>query len=234
MNKVFVITDERCGGTQLGKIFEELGYRIIDDPQTRIMDREYVLNNIVDIYKEYDYLKICLVSYSIDEYCFILEQVNNIGCKVIFLWRRNYLERALSKCIAEETGVWFKDQINHKYGNYFRLDIARLRYNLYDNKKKIEYFVEYLKNNGIEHYPVMYENIYNLELCAFKRYKQLLKLLIYVNSDFEQVGIDIKRRIIDLLSNENKLNCKHTYQRITNIKKICEEFSCFENGMLKC
>jgi hypothetical protein len=243
-NKVFVITDERCGGTELGTLFKIIGYNIIDDPQTlkqdrdsKINNKEFVLNNIEYFFEKYDYVKICMVSYTEEEYVRILKKVVDldINCKIIFLWRRNYLERGLSKAIAIETGVWSKkDKQTHKQTHNFKIDRIKLKNIINENKKKIMFMDSYLKSNNIRHYPLLYENIYNKDYDGSERVNVFYKILKYVDPDIEN-SINIKNRslLIETLCPCKKVNDISTYKRIININELLKEFSSIDNGIIK-
>ena len=240
-NKIFVITDERCGGTQLGNLFSVLGYKVIDDPQTckdsrnpNVCNKEFVLNNIPYFFKRFDYIKICMVSFSLPEYFKIVRQAAGIGCKFIFLWRSNYLERALSRAIAQETGIWNIYQHNEKYNGNFKLNSKNIREYLEENKKKVSDMHNFLRNNRIKYYPLLYENLYNAKLDGEERSDCFYRIIDYIQP--EMLDLIVKNqhlKIVKNLSPNYKVNTYLTYRRITNIKDIVLEFSNAENGVIK-
>lgn len=229
-DRIFVITDERCGGTELGNLFAILKYRVIDDPQTTkedrnplIFNKQFVLDNLSFFYKDYDYVKICMISYTEEEYIKIVKQAVELNCKIIFLWRGNLLERALSRAIALETGVWTKKDYNKKYNSYFKLNIGSLQESILDNKKKLQSVENYLKTNSIKYYPLMYENIYNKDLNSHERLDRFYKLLEYIEPDILTTDIkdrEIHKKLITSLSPNNKVNDQNSYKRIINIREI--------------
>lgn len=239
-NKIFVITDERCGGTEIGNLFSMIGYKVIDDPQTikkgmdpSIYNKDNVLNNINYFFTVYDYVKICMVSYTEEEYIKILKDVINLNCKILFLWRRNHLERGLSKSIAIETGVWTKKDYNRIYKGVFRIDMERLRNLIDENKRKVTYVFSYLKNNDVNYFPVLYENIYNKELNGDQRLVIFYKILDYVDPIIvDNISVQQYSKLVERLCPCKKVNDLATYSRISNINEIIKEFSNNENGII--
>lgn len=239
MQRVFVITDERCGGTQLGNIFEKIGYSVMDDPQTEkpgrdisVHNKQFVLNNLNYLYKKYNYVKICAVSYTVEEYITIIGQAVDLGCKIVFLWRQNYLERALSKAIAERTGVWHTKDKKKLLSSFYEISIPKLELIIRENKHKINQIKGFLDNNMVWYYPIMYEGLY--KGSTVNRYKILVNLLRFIDPHLEDsIDESIEQSIKTCLDPSNRLNSIETYKKIMNIRKVVQKLSCRDNGFIR-
>lgn len=225
-NKVFVISDERCGGTQFGRIFEDLNYNRIDDPQRVYSIQDFVLN-IKNYQTKYDYIKICAVSFSHNQYKNIIDSFSKAGWTIIFLWR-NYIERAISRAIAESTGVWSKK--NKKWEGNFTINPATVSREIRQNKSKTATIQEHLSQNNIEYYELKYNDLYSEDLDINQRWEKLLDVLKYI--DINDISLDQEANIRLRLSPNNRVNTKDVYKRINNINNIIKSFSNDENGFI--
>lgn len=221
--KIFVITDERCGGTQLGNIFTLLGFNVIDDPQTHKYNKEYVLNNLTNIFNEYNYVKICMVSYNIEEYIKLIESIPE-DCVIILLWRKNNVERALSKYLAERTGVWHQD--NEKYRRKLKritVDIGTVDKYIIENNHKFELVKNYLNKIEKKYYSIAYENLYDPKFNADQRYVILCDILgrLGVSTIIDD---NKKIQIRELLSPKKKLNSYESYMLVSNINSVMKHY----------
>lgn len=243
MNKIFVISDERCGGTQFGNIFESLNYRRVDDPQTynikkkgnndiNINNKINVVNDINYFLANFDYIKVCLISFTIDEYIKILKQVVDHKFKIIFLWRKNYLERALSKAIAMKTGTWSVYNKNKAWGGRFSVDMDNIDNNIKLNKSNISEIKKYLKSNKIKYYNLPFCELYGDQMNINQRYKKILHVFNYVDKNIK-ISKDTEEYIKDRLSPSRRINNKEVYSRITNINDVIKKYSNKENGFIK-
>lgn len=203
---IFVIADERCGGTSLGKIFQDLlDYKTIDDPQNprwikmadlhcKTNTKKDVDNMIHELYdnRKYNYIKVCFFSYekNFNNYLYLIKKISDRGYKIIYLYRENLLKRALSKVIANKTKVWEVNDINNKnnknnknniYNNNFSINIRLLGKELKRNRKRRYIIQKYLKKNNIKHLAVSYEFLYGPTIELDQRIARLTKILQYVD-----------------------------------------------------
>jgi hypothetical protein len=244
LNKIFVIADERCGGTQLHNMFKIAGYVSIDDPQTYIKDKkgrdikinnkEFVLNNFDYFANNYNYIKICMSSFTLEEYQKIILMAKAKDYKFIFLWRKNYLERALSKAIAVKTNVWSQFTINEEWENKFELNEQLIQNDLNRNKKMVHNLKKFVKSKNILFYNLLYEHLYLYTDDVEKRYVVLKKIFSYIDKNINK-NLDNNKiiKIKERLAPTQKINSIISYRRITNIVSILNKFSNKSNGIVK-
>lgn len=224
--KVFVISDERCGGTQLGRIFQDINYNRIDDPQRIYSIQDFVIN-IKNYQKKYDYIKVCAVSFSHNQCKNIINSFHQANWNIIFLWR-NYLERAISRAIAESTGVWSKK--NKMWEGNFTINPSTVSREIRQNKDKMIKIHDHLDKNNIQYYELKYNDLYSDNLDINQRYEKLLKVLEFV--DIDCVSLEQEQIIKERLSPSNRVNTKDVYKRINNINSIIKSFSNKDNGFI--
>ena len=239
-NKVFVISDERCCGTQLGNIFEIVGYSRIDDPQTiktnrnkNIFNKSNVLKNFNYFMKNYNYIKICTISFSFKMYARLIRKANRKGYKIIFLWRKNYLERALSRAIAHKTKTWSIEDKTKKWHNNFVVKEKMIERDIHKNMKSVQNIIKYLNELNINYYNLEYSELYGNDLDINQRFDKIKSLFEYIDSNIlKELSSNKKKDILDRLSPIQKVNTISTYKRITNIEKILKKFSNKKYGII--
>lgn len=238
MRKIFVIADERCGGSQLGNMFQVLGYNRVDDPQNHPVNDKTIYNkkNLIsnfDYFTKYNYIKVCMASFSIREYKRLLKEVNNGDWKLIFLWRKNFLERALSKAIGESTGTWHESQSNEKYQNEFKISTWSISREIRSNKKKLLAIKKYLKTNDTPYFDLEFSDLYGNNRNEKQRFEYFTKVIDSVDSElYKKLNKENITSIKSMLSPKKRLNTDNTYSRISNIKQIIKKFSNNENGVI--
>jgi len=238
MDKIFVIADERCGGSQLGNIFELLSYTRVDDPQNHPTNDKSIYNkkNLISnfsYFERYNYMKVCMASFSVREYKKLLSEVNDGSWKFVFLWRKNFLERAMSKAIAEATGTWHQSQENDKYNSEFKVSTWAISREIKNNKKKLSSIKNYLSESDISFYDLEFSDLYGSHLDTDQRFDYLKQALTSISPRLLDVmTIENAESIKSMLSPRQRLNTNDTYSRITNINEIIEKFSGVENGII--
>lgn len=154
-------------------------------------------------------------------------------CKVIFLWRANYLKSVVSVLIAEQTHVWQKGDLNKTPGAYERLEPLRT-----EGIDGIESRIKGMRE-GIEHwdniisqkpegsyFKVTYEDLYceGVER-GVARVKDIFKFLGLKTPETDQ--------FIKFLEPENeRINTAETYLAVPNIREINDRFGSKNNGYL--
>jgi hypothetical protein len=239
--KIFVISDERCGGTQLGNMFQIMGHSRIDDPQTmnknrntKINTKNYLLKNFTYFAKNYEYIKVCTKSFSTSQYKTLINDAKKNGFEFIFLWRKNFLQRALSRAIAGETGCWSFSSINDKWKHKFKIDENVIGKEIKENKERTIKIKKYLKDNKIDHFDLEYSKLYGSNMNISQRYSYF-KIMV---DGFDKTLLDAKKpnvikKVKEKLSPSQRINTSNTYKRITNINEILKKFSNEENGIVK-
>ncbi len=161
--------------------------------------------------------------------------MHDLKYKIIFLWRKNYLQRASSKAIAQETGVWDKGGASrsNKYNSQFKIDITKLDLFLASNKLKVNKMKNYLQQSNIPHYSLLYEDLYNPLLNGEERSDYFYQLIEYIQPNMiDEIIKSQHTSIVKYLSPNKKVNVTNTYKRIENINEIIQKLSNKENGFI--
>jgi hypothetical protein len=216
--KIFIITDERCGATNLCNIFKTLGFKVIGDPQTyninvsyrndrSINNKTYVINNLGYFYDQYDIVKVSVISFTFEEYTKIINEAKKIGCKFIFLVRKNLLKRAISKAIAQKFDVWnYSDKINF---GFWKWRHGSFRDELYSNIFKNIFFR--IMNVTMYYLPFFLDEKF-IETELIRNQNSLIKIREHLSSS----NIDFYKITYENLYDENRA----AEERFSEIVKI--------------
>lgn len=159
--------------------------------------------------------------------------LNRSDCRVIFLWRANYLKSVVSVLIAEQTQIWQKSDFNKISGAYEHLkplkidDIDGIEKRIKGMREGIRYWDEIISKKPEEtYYKVTYENLY----CD-----DLEQKLARVKDIFGFLGLEMPEtgKFIRFLESRNEqINTSETYLAVPNIREIESRFGNRENGHL--
>jgi hypothetical protein len=222
MNKYFVMTDERCGGTMLCNLFTCCNLKTIHDPQTRTKTRKefinYTSNNKTDKLLDYcynklniDLVKCCYISFSKIEYRMMLDFCIKNNIIIIVLHRKYIYKRALSVEISENLKVYNKLDLNKNYSP-FSININSYKSNIIKYNDMFENMIDYLDSKKYNYYLMIFEEIYFNKSSIFDLFKQLNiniidneKLNYYLNYDYNTRH---KLKLVNNLDELNKINNK--------------------------
>ena len=174
--KIFIITDERCGGTVFTRIFTDVfGLRRIHDPQTDTLkkipdlDIKYNIIELLDYcynVKKFNVLKCCYCSFSFNEYTEIINYVSNNNIKIIFLHRENVFDRALSLAVARTLkSIGYNNTYGYKDTNIikpYNLNLNIYVKELIRHDKDYKNIIQYLNENEIKYViGMLYQKSFN-------------------------------------------------------------------------
>lgn len=245
-NKVIIFAHPRSGSTSLYKILNthpdlNLTLEPFHDSygQWHPDEKNYIdyINDIPsldaaleELFRKYNGMKILSYQLPEDIYKHLL---NRSDCKVIFLWRANYLKSVVSVLIAEQTNIWQKSDFNKISGAYEQLvplkieDIDGIESRIKGMREGIRYWDEIIsKKPEGSYYKVTYEDLYcdNLE-----------QELARVKDIFDFLGLEAPEtdKFIKFLEPRNEqINTAETYLAVPNIREIESRFGNSENGYL--
>ncbi|MDD4216984.1 MAG: hypothetical protein PHZ24_06580 [Bacteroidales bacterium] len=152
--------------------------------------------------------------------------------KIIFLWRKNYLQKTISHQISSKTQAWFKDRnkIHKTKFDPISLDSTDNSLKLY--KDQVNKYYTFLKNNNTDFFHLTYEELYSPDLSLSQKSKKINDIIKYLGYDKITDQKVIKQIEILLNPKKSKLNNLSTYFRIPNILEIEKKFGSEENGHL--
>ena len=144
------------------------------------------------------------------------------GTKLIFLWRRNLLQRLVSNYISISAQYYHGDRSVILGKTFEPVPIAQLQRMLRRDQESIENWRTFAKQHAASYFELAYEDLYELDLTEEQK-------LVTLNEMFEFLGVGeltrpgLVAKAKDLLKPENsKLNSELTYRRIPNIRHIDE------------
>ncbi len=155
-------------------------------------------------------------------------------CKVIFLWRANYLKSVVSILIADQTNVWQKSDLK-KVPEAYKQPLKPLKTEGIDGiesrvnriREEIQYWDRVIsKKPEGSYYKVTYEDLYvnGVEQGAAK-----------VRDIFAFLGLAVPETdefVKFLVPQNEQINTAETYEKVPNIREVNEKFGSPENGYL--
>lgn len=152
--------------------------------------------------------------------------------KIIFLWRKNYLQKTISHLISTKTGVWFNDRkkIFQTPFSPVKAEDVLTYLNIY--KSRLNNYYTYLTSNRIDFYNLTYEELYHHDLPVRDRLNKLNEVFNYLGYSklTDRHAIQQAESLLD--PGKSKINDNLTYNKIPNIMEIHNKLSCEENGYL--
>ncbi len=241
-NRVLIYAFSRTGSTQLLKILNSSKkIRLVNEPfnkdswkENKTSDWNYFKLNSIESNKD---LKLAITGlfrnyegfkHIINSSRFYpnieIDILKTPNLKVIFLLRKNLLQRALSHEISMQTGKWKeKTPIDFKFNE---VKLERLEKSITDYKLETNKIRNILKNNEIDFLEVYYEDIFNqYQEDSLKKIEKIFNFLNITSTK------EYLKDIIPLLENK-RFNNEEIYQRIPNIYEISKRFESVENGFL--
>lgn len=156
--------------------------------------------------------------------------------RVIFLNRRNVLQRAVSFHIASQTNVWHVEGARDPHRQRMAaheinpIDPDWLRTYIDEQHAEAKRYQEMVATSGVDWMDLNYEDLYSPAMNLEARFAVLSQIVEFLG--FKPIGPE-KQAICRLLSPEfAKVNSSSTYRRIPNIDEIERRFGSAENGFL--
>lgn len=153
------------------------------------------------------------------------------GGKIIFLQRKNILQRIVSCQISWQTNLWDKEDkdkiANHRFT---MLDAELIKLTLENEKNYLQEWKDYLKNSHIDFMEVYYEDIFSNNLSFDEKLKVLDNIFSFLGypRSSDLCLIELKK----LVDTSNKMSSDDLYLNIPKIKKIDARFGSDETGRL--
>ena len=149
----------------------------------------------------------------------LMQYPNN---KLIFLWRRNLLQRLISNWISMQAQYWHGDRSVILKQSFEPIPVNKLRDMLRRDEAAVNRWRTFARECAAEYFELTYEELYDSTLSEEQKLRKLNELF-----DFIGVGALTQDSLVekakDLLKPEkSKLNSELTYQLIPNIRHIDE------------
>jgi hypothetical protein len=162
--------------------------------------------------------------------------LTGLGCKVLFLWRRNILRRAVSSQISKQTGVWdTEDEAQKSTLRHFAfapLDLAWVKWHVQYERASIADRMRLLADSNVEWLDLCYEDLYDDGLTPQQQWQKLQEVTAFLGLSeiTDPDAIEAARRILD--PKRTKLNSLEVYRRIPGIEEVERCFGSEETGWL--
>jgi polysaccharide biosynthesis protein PslH len=244
ITKFIICTFSRTGSTTLAQLLEIHGsIKCLHEPfniqrgidwgnknyRKKVSDKISLYKTLHDIYSDYTGIK-----HLSDQLPFELNEklLQFNDCNIIFLWRRNFLQRLISYKISYISGHWGNDRSKIINAAYEPLDLRLIAKRLKHDKRQLKKYQTLCRTFGDKCFELTYEDIFGLGLSFEEKSNKLIKI-----SDFLGIGTQWvaqnRKKIESLLDpSVTKLNSVETYGLIPNISEIEQEFGSPENGFL--
>jgi hypothetical protein len=237
-----IATDERCGGTTLAVTVQKLiGRRLVHDPFHPRKRRDYpastereIAHSVHKIRTELGGAKCSWKLHPLATYLQILDEFQRQGFKIVFLWRRNALQRQLSLALARLTGIW--DLYHEENAKGYRavsvpvLDVGRLAEHIERYHEKLEGVASHLRQRYIDHFAIEFQSVYGPDVTFEARLQVIARLAGFLGVDPGRVH-EMSARFRHLTP-DKRLNGVESYRRVPNIEEIERALSNGRNGLL--
>lgn len=206
-----IITDERTGGTCFTSMFSGCNLKACADLQTRSKDRfDREFKDEIDllkfVYEAHDVVKLCYVSFSVDQYIKILNYCIQHNIVIVILHRDGIYKRAQSKLVASNIKAYniFDTSKNYKP---FKISIESYKYNLENYNKHICSHIQYLNDNNKSYYFIIYEELYTNKSLIYELFNHLSLTITNKEHIEKLLNIDYKTDLKNkLILNKNELD----------------------------
>jgi glycosyltransferase involved in cell wall biosynthesis len=152
--------------------------------------------------------------------------------KLIYLWRRNHVQRLVSNEISMRAKHWQNDRSKIMVTRFRPLDLDSLTVSLAHAKDEVCRYRELCAAVGC--FELAYEELFGSDLPVAAKLTKLDDLLDFLEVDrCDRNESETSRRVEQLLDPASrKLNSKFTYHLIPNIEEVEERLGSPENGFL--
>jgi len=149
--------------------------------------------------------------------------------RVLFLWRRNALKRAVSNEMSFQSNEWRRDRRRILSTDFKPLDIEELKANIEWYRSEVDWYREFLLSRRINFREIVMEDFYRDSMEEKESFMVQL-----ARECFPLRGLRCNRELLrKLLSPEvSRLNSPETYRLIPNIDEVNRELSGDDNGYL--
>lgn len=154
--------------------------------------------------------------------------------RVIFLYRRNLLQRIISSMISKRINHWNTDRKKVLSHSFSAFDLEQIQNQLAYDQQRIQVFRAMVHEEVDEVLEVAYEDLYGLARSEEEKLAQIRTLFAFAFAQRTVVeSPDVWARIKALLDpQESKLNGTHSYRRIPNAREIDRKLGSEETGYL--
>jgi len=149
--------------------------------------------------------------------------------RILFLWRRNALKRAVSNEISFQSQEWRRDRQRIIDTDFKPLDLEKLKANIKWYRSEVEWYRQFLLSLRVSFREIVMEDFYRDSMEEKEAF-----IVRLARECFPVRGLRCNRELLrQLLSPEvSKLNSPETYRLIPNIDEINRELAGEENGYL--
>ncbi|GGA93574.1 hypothetical protein GCM10011511_16070 [Puia dinghuensis] len=154
--------------------------------------------------------------------------------KIVFLTRKNILQRIVSSEISMQTKIWHLPDLSEKSQiskfEFKPLNAERIKWLLMNENIFLTEWRTYIKENKLDYMELSYEDIYSDRLNSAEKCSTLDNLFSFLGyPGIETLPYD---QLENLLAIDNKMSPAEIYRQIPEIEKIDREFGSDETGWL--
>jgi len=140
------------------------------------------------------------------------------GHNIVFLYRENLLQAAVSREISIQSNHWGSDRnkvLNHTYD---AIDIPRMETFIEFVSRRTKLYKSFLEENDISYISISYEKLFGSAIENRLKVFQEIEAFLAISDRHKQ------RNIKKILSPAAKLNRGDTYSKIPNIAEVVAQF----------
>ena len=155
--------------------------------------------------------------------------------KIIFLWRKNALQREVSLYISQQSNYWNSTQSGRETllaHTFDPIDVSTVRTKMNAYLEDVARYQDLLATNDKEYFLVTYEELYGPDRSFHEKVKLLHRMLAFIDKKPFTAGSHLHElaRLFD--PDRTKLNTHDTYRKIPNIDEVEAQLGSDETGWL--
>ncbi len=197
-----------------------------------IKDKKSLFNYMNLIYEKFDGMKTLFnhLPYELNK-----EILLNKNHMIIFLYRKNALQSALSWTIAEKMNIWYVSNCSiMDYRNKIsctlidNIDPMHLQSRITQIKSEVESYKKILEINNVKYFNIAYEDLFS-KTAESEKIEKIKEIFNFLGCSSE-LNLEKIRAILE--PKNKKMSDEDVYLRIPNIFQIKEALESKENGFL--
>lgn len=153
------------------------------------------------------------------------------GLKLVFLIRRNALQRTLSAMISQQSHSWDASRTAHLNFDFQPVPIIKLAREIENYKLELNYYWQIARTSGNQCCCIFHEDLFHHSVALQNKKDRIMELMDFIGYEVNDAG-NFEEKIAAFVSPKKKKNTHEVYQRIPNIESIDKSLSNASNGFL--
>ena len=227
--KFMIFTAGRTGSTNLMNVLSALpDIKIFSEPFSTVHNIAcdvnevgYIRQRLCELFDVYHGVKHCWGQLHREKNMTVLEVTKACGVKMLFLHRRNTVQRMVSLLLSQQSGVWHRHMLNTNVV-FLPLDLDRLREMVQYEEQAVPFFRRCFNDVDLEYHELVYEDLFDVDKSLLEKFEMVDAALNYLG--IPQRLATYEGAVSHFLGVDSKLSDEARYRRIPNLNDIMTVF----------